>query len=104
MARYDRDGGQMPRTLFEAAAFHRTVQATCTGCGHVAGFHAAALWRLFQRKQWSDVLADAGRRLRCSRCGQRGTTIELTRDAPTITSLPLPSDIEWRRAVSRFRA
>jgi hypothetical protein len=41
MARYDADGGQVPRTLFEAAAFHRSVQAACAGCGHIGVFHAA---------------------------------------------------------------
>jgi hypothetical protein len=67
-------------------------------------FHAAALWWLFQRRQWPDRLADAGARLRCSRCGRRGTPLELTRDPPTIVDLPLPNDVAWRRAVSRFRA
>lgn len=104
MARYDADGGQVPRTLFEAAAFHRSVRAACAGCGHIGVFHAAALWRLFERRQWPGLLTEVGARLRCSRCGRRGTTISLTCDPPTITSLPLPSDVEWRRAVSRFRA
>jgi DNA-directed RNA polymerase subunit RPC12/RpoP len=104
MARYDADGGQIPRTLFEAAAFHRSLRARCPACGNEAVFHAAALWWLFQRRQWPDRLVDAGARLRCSRCGRRGTQLELTRDPPTIVDLPLPNDVAWRRAVSRFRA
>lgn len=104
MAQYDEHGGQVPRTLFEAAAFHRSVRATCVACGHVGVFHAAALWRHFERRQWPGMLIDAGARLRCSTCGKRGTSIELTRDPPTVTNLPLPTDVEWRRAVSRFRA
>lgn len=104
MGRCDRDGGQIPNTLFEAAAFHRTIAARCPSCGREAVFHGAALWWLFQRKQWSSHLSDVPQRLRCMSCNQVGVPIRVGREAPTVLNLPMPSDHEWKRAVSRFRS
>lgn len=104
MGRYDRDGGQVPTTLFEAAAFRRTIWARCPSCDHEAIFHAAALWWLFQRRHWCDHLDDVEGRLRCTCCDRRGVTINVSQKGPTITNLPLPGDPEWKRAVSRFRS
>lgn len=103
VSRYDADGGQVPTTLFEAAAFHRTIKARCS-CGREAVFHAAALWWLFQQKRWPAHLGHVPERLRCTGCGRRGVSISAGRDAPTVTSLPMPDDREWKRAVSRFRS
>ncbi|MDO7843561.1 hypothetical protein [Sphingomonas immobilis] len=104
VGRYDQHGGQVPTTLFEAAAFHHTIKARCPSCEHVAIFHAAALWWLFQRKHWSDHFDYAGERMKCTGCGRRGIRIVAVRESPTVTHLPLPGDHEWKRAVSRFRS
>jgi len=103
VGRYDADGGQVPTTLFEAAAFHRTIKARCS-CGREAVFHAAALWWLFQQRRWPAHLDYVPDRLRCTGCGRRGISIVAGRDAPTVTSLPMPDGREWKRAVSRFRS
>lgn len=104
MGRYDQDGGQVPTTLFECAAFHRTLKVHCPSCGREAIFHGAALWWLFHRKHWSGHLADVPPRLRCTSCGRRGVPVRLSREAPTMVHLPLPDKAEWKRAVSRFRS
>lgn len=104
MGRYDREGGQVPTTLFECAAFHRTVEVNCPSCGHTEVFHAAALWWLFHCKRWRDHLDLVARRMRCTTCGRRGVPVRQSRRPPTMVHLPLPEDGEWKRAVSRFRS
>jgi len=104
VGRYDADGGQVPTTLFEAAAFHRTIKAHCPSCGREAVFHAAALWWLFHRKRWPVHLDFVPARLRCTGCGRRGVSIRTGRDAPTVIDLPMPDAFEWKRAVSLFRS
>jgi hypothetical protein len=104
MGRWDADGAQIPTTLFECAAFHRSLKARCPTCGREAVFHGAALWWLFQRKHWRDHLDYVPARMRCTGCGRRGVPVRLCREAPTIVHLPMPPDAEWKRAVSRFRA
>lgn len=103
MARWAEDGTPVPASLFEAAAFHRSLKAKCPDCGHQAVFHAAALWWLFHRKQWGGELKDVAKQLRCTGCRRRGVPIEIVRDAPTVLGLPLPDEHEWKRALSRFR-
>jgi hypothetical protein len=104
MSRYDHEGNKVPTSLFECAAFHRTLKVHCPSCDHGAVFHGAALWWLFHRKHWHDHLDYVAQRLRCTSCGRRGVPVQLSREAPTIVHLPLPNDAEWKRAVSRFRS
>lgn len=104
MGRYDADGGQVPTTLFEAAAFHKTIKVRCPSCKREAVFHAAALWWLFQQRRWPAHLDYVPERLRCTGCGRRGVPIVVGRDVPTVTRLPMPDEREWKRAVSRFRS
>ena len=104
VGRWTADGDRVPTTLFEAAAFHHTIKARCQSCEHAAVFHAAALWWLFQRKHWADHFDYVGERMKCTGCGRRGIRIVAVHDAPTVTTLPLPGDHEWKRAVSRFRS
>lgn len=106
VARY-RDGLKVATTIFEAAAWHYTVRAICR-CEHFGLFDPHGLWWYFNRKGWDDDLQRARRRLFCSRCchrtGRRVRPVDLTltRDPPVI-NLPLPTQSEWRRALSRFR-
>lgn len=102
MPRWDKDGGRIVTSIFEAAAFQYTIRATCS-CGHSAVFQPHALWWQFQRKGWPDKLAQARQRFRCLRCGRRSPRVETGSDAVTRDVYPLPPDVEWKRAVNRFR-
>ena len=91
------------RELFDAAAQGYTLKLLCRDCGRAQVFHAAAVWRHFQRKSWSPWLRDVGQHFRCRRCGRRGPRLELSHDEPTDTHLPLPDIYAWKRELSRRR-
>jgi hypothetical protein len=91
------------RELFDAAAHGYTLKLVCRGCARAQVFHAAAVWRHFQRKSWSPWLRDVGQHFRCRRCGRRGPRLELSHDEPTDTHLPLPDVYAWKRELSRRR-
>jgi hypothetical protein len=61
------------------------------------------LWWLFERKNWRDTLADVRRRCVCLAClyrhrrKVRNREFELVHDEPTDTSLPMPSEMDWKR-------
>lgn len=103
MSRYDADGGRIPTDLFEAAAWHYSVVATCRACRREGVFHAAGLWWLFHRKGWDYGFAAAARRFKCRQCGRKGWIMAL-RNKPITVPLPLPDERAWKRAVSRFRS
>lgn len=94
----------MPVCLFEVAAYQRTLKASCPGCGHEAVFSGHALWWLFQRKRWRDHLDYVRERLVCGQCGRRKVRITVGQCPPTVTSLPMPDEGEWKRAVARYRS
>lgn len=104
MGRWGANGEQVPTTLFEAAAFHWSIRATCPDCKRTAVFHGAALWNHFNKKHWRSHLSDVPARLRCHGCNRRGVRIKIVKEPPTVVNLPLPNDQDWKRAVSRFRA
>ena len=83
MAAY-RDGAKVATHIFEAAAWQYGIRATCRGCRHASVFDPHALWWLFERKGWDDLA--------------------LVREMPTVATLPLPPETEWKRAISRFRS
>lgn len=97
------------RDLWDAAVRGRAVRLTCRACGHGAVFSAAALWWLFQRKGWADRFRDVQRRSLCIMCLHRRSEkvrnpeLELVEEPPTDTSLPLPSEMEWKRELRRRR-
>ena len=109
MARY-KDGLKVATHVFEAAAWHQNVRVSCGTCGHSSTFDPHKLWWLFTRKGWDDGLAEASRRFWCRKCGARvgkrikTARIELVRDPAQDHGLPFPPEVEWKRAVSRFRS
>jgi len=97
------------RDLFDAAVRHRSIRLTCTRCGHCNLLSSHALWWLFHRKGWVDSLREVRRRCLCIMClHRRGLEVrdpqlELADEAATDTSLPMPSEIDWKREVRRRR-
>lgn len=97
------------RDLFDAAARGRGVRLTCMKCGHRTVLSSHALWWLFHRKGWIGTFREVRRRCLCVLClHQRGEKVrnpelELVDDRPTDTSLPMPSELDWKREVRRRR-
>jgi hypothetical protein len=97
------------RDLFDAAVRGRAVRLTCTQCGHKAVLSSHALWWLFRRKGWVSTFREVRRRSLCILClhrrGEkiRNPALELVDDAPTDASLPMPSELDWKREVRRRR-
>ena len=103
MPKWDQHGGRLATTLFEAAAFHRSVKLACR-CGHEAVLDPHALWWRYYQRGWDDRIKAIGAHLTCSACKRRGwMAISLAEDAATDTSLPMPPLHEWKRATNRFR-
>ena len=103
MARFDKDGARVPTNLFEAAAWHYAVVATCRKCGSVAVFDPHALWYHFERRTWDNNFASVGRRMKCKTC-KAGAFIGWSRKAETTVEMPMPPASEWKRAINRFRS
>ena len=97
------------RDLFDAAVRQYGVKLTCLRCKHVRIFHAHGLWYLFQKRGWRDRFNDVRRRTYCQACLDKDQLkvrlprLELVHEAPTGDPLPLPTQPEWRRALSRNR-
>jgi hypothetical protein len=97
------------RDLFDAAVRGRAVRLTCTRCRHGAVLSSHALWWLFHRKGWVDNFREVRRRCLCLAClHRRGVKVrdpdlELVDEPPTDTSLPTPSELDWKRELRRRR-
>ena len=97
------------RDLFDVAARGRSVRLTCPKCAHSAVLSSHALWWLFHRKGWVDTFSAVRRRCLCLLClhrrGEkiRNPELELVDEAPTDTSLPMPSELDWKRELRRRR-
>jgi len=95
------------RDLFDAAARGRNVRLTCSRCGHGSVFGSRALWWLFRRKGWVDTFREVRRRCLCIMCLHRlgvkvrNPEFELVDEPPTDTSLPGPSELDWKRELRR---
>lgn len=103
MAKFDKDGSRVPTNLFECAAWHRSIIATCHRCHREAVFDPHQLWWLFERKSWDDSLGAVAKRLKCQQCQGRGR-LTFERLKPATVTLPYPEESVWKRAVSRFRS
>ena len=97
------------RDLFDAAIRARNVRLTCRECRHAAVLSSHALWWLFHRRGWVDNFRQVRRRSLCILClHRRGARVRdpelaLVDDAPTDTSLPMPSELDWKRELRRRR-
>jgi hypothetical protein len=97
------------RDLYDAAVRHKAIKLTCRRCRRVTIFDGHALWWLFHRNGWQDRFAQVQRRCLCLMClhrlGEkvRNPDLEPVDEAPTDTSLPLPSEFEWKREQRRRR-
>ena len=104
------DGSAYPlRNLFDAAVRQYSIKLTCQACQHVRILHPHALWWMFDKKGWPDSFRDVQRRAVCVPCRKlraetvRNPRLELVHEEITGEPLPLPSEQEWRRALSRHR-
>jgi hypothetical protein len=110
VARYDKHGGKIATTIFEAAAWHKAVQPMCSGCPHSAIFHPHALWWYFRKRGWNDNLRKARAKFWCRKCGERvgkrirPRVLELVPETDDMIRLQMPSEAEWKKAVNRFRS
>lgn len=97
------------RDLFDAAARGKALGLTCSKCRHRTVLSSHALWWLFRRKGWVDTLSEVRRRSICILClhrrGEkvRNPELELVDEPPTDTSLPMPSELDWKRELRRRR-
>ena len=97
------------RDLFDDAVRGRSVRLTSTRSGHGTVVSSHALWWLFHKKGWVDSLREVRRRCLCIMClhrrGEkvRDPELDLVDEAPTDTSLPMPSELDWKREVRRRR-
>ena len=98
-----RDEPNPTRELFDAAAKGYSIKLTCRGCRRSRTLHSAAVWHHFSSRGFSEWLRDVPKRFRCRVCGRRAPEMDLSYDQPNDTSLPLPSDQEWKRELRRRR-
>ena len=103
MSGFDAEGHRTASDLFECAAWHLAIVATCRTCKREAVFDPHALWHLYQRRRWHNDLRSVQRRLKCRVCGAAAVLALSRHKAPTV-QLDLPSARAWKQAVDRYRA
>jgi hypothetical protein len=91
------------REIFDAAAKAYSVKLTCRSCRRERILSAAAIWRRFRRKGYSELLREIPAKFRCRVCDRREPVMDLVHEEPNDTSLPLPTDQEWKRELGRLR-
>lgn len=97
------------RDLFDGAVRYSAVKLTCKRCKHAQILRAAALWWLFYRNGWADRFGDVQRRCYCLLCYHRRgekvhyPALEFVDVEPTDDSLPMPSELDWKREQRRRR-
>ena len=91
------------RQLFDACVQGYNLRLACLGCRRHVVLSRHAVWWHFRRKGWSEWLRDVPKRFRGRLCDRRGPSMDLVREEPTDASLPMPSETEWKRELSRRR-
>ena len=110
---YYRDGLKHPTHIWEAAAMHHLVRVQCRapGCRNIATFDPHALWGLFQQRRWDDQFRAAEKRFYCRVCSSAsGVRVKNARMSDLATGigdvthpLPMPSENDWKRFLSRHK-
>ncbi len=106
----NRDGLRRATHIFEAAAWHYAVRVICSRCPHSAAFNPHGLWWRFERKGWDDHLGEARAKFWCRECARatgrrvRPARLQLVVEQDSDVRLEMPSESEWKRALSRFRS
>lgn len=90
------------RELFDAALRGYAIKLTC-GCTKVSTLSSHAVWWHFRRRGYSERLRDVPAMFRCQVCRRRDPDMELVRSDDFDSTLPLPSEQEWKRELSRRR-
>ena len=103
MAQPVRELANPVRDLFDATAHHVSLKFTCRGCRRTRIFPAASVWWLFRRKGWTDWIRDVPRHFRCRVCDRRHPMLILVNEAANDTSLPMPSELDWKQELRRRR-
>lgn len=103
MARFDANGSRLPTCLFEAAAWHYCIVATCRRCGNEGVFDPHALWWRFERKGWENNFRSVARRLKCKQCGA-GAFLSCSSTREPNVPMTMPDARTWKNALSRFRS
>jgi hypothetical protein len=107
---YNKDGLRYPTHIFEAALWRYSVRVDCSRCSHMAIFEAGSLWGYFEKRGWEDSRWSAPQRFFCLQCWkkQRGKVrpnrISYVKAQPTIQVGTIPSDLQVKKALSRYRA
>jgi hypothetical protein len=91
------------RELFDAAAQGYSIKLTCGGCRRCKTLSAHAVWHHFGKKGFSEYLRDVPKRFRCRVCGRRKPRMDLVHEEVDDTSLPMPSEQDWKRELRRRR-
>jgi hypothetical protein len=91
------------RDLFDAAVRHYALKLTCRGCRRQRIFPTAAVWWRFKTRGLADWITDVPKRFRCKDCGRRAPSLELVKEEANDSSLPFPSDRDWKRELRRRR-
>jgi hypothetical protein len=101
MGGFDAEGCRTASDVFECAAWHLAIVATCRKCKREAVFDPHALWHRYQRKGWRNDLKSVQRRLKCRACSAGAF---LSRDRACTVVLEMPSALAWKQPISRYRA
>lgn len=91
------------RDLFDACAHGYAIKFTCRGCRRIRIFPSAAVWHHFRRKGLSDRLRGVPGKFRCRVCERRSPVMALVHERPNDSSLPMPSDLDWKHELRRRR-
>ena len=97
------------RDLLDAAVRHQTIRLRCLLCPRVSHYDPHAMWWLFERKAWADWIRDVPHHFYCPDCRKRnGAKVRpkietLDGMVPVDRFLAMPSDRDWKNALSRRR-
>ena len=94
--------------VHDAGLLGYTIELTCPVCRHVHGFNPYALWWLFERRGWDDLMSAVPERFHCVTCRIADShkvrpMVRVTDDKPTDETLQRPDGRTWAKSVKRRR-